>query len=158
MKRWIILAAVLMLAAAPASAQKAAKKAEPRGGLAFAWLLPQDGLKDTHDKGWGIHLLFAYQVADKMDLSVTTGYDRVLADADAGAMGAEDFTMWEFTAGPRARIDLFYIGIEGGYFTKIDEWGLVPNAGIRYKRFDVGYRMKTSGDTKIHAIRAGYFF
>lgn len=158
MKKWIILAAVLMLAATPVLAQKAVKKAEPKGALALAWLLPQDSLKDTHDKGYGIHMLFAYQLADKMDFSLTTGWNRLLADSDSEAEGAEDFTMWEFTAGPRVRLSLAYLGIEGGYFTKIDEWGWVPNAGIRYKRFDVGYRLKTSGETKIHTIRAGYFF
>ena len=148
--------AVVLLAALPASAQKATAKPEPKGGLALAWLLPQDSLKDTHDKGYGIHMFFAYQLADKMDLSMTTGWNRLLADSEAE--GAEDFTMWEFTAGPRARISLFYLGIEGGWFTKIDEFGWVPNAGVRYKRFDVGYRMKTSGETKVHTIRAGYFF
>jgi hypothetical protein len=161
MKKWIILVAVLMFAVAPvapvapAAAQNAQKtKAPPNGGLGLAWLLPQDDLKETHDKGFGIHVMFAYQLADKMELSGTTGWNRLKADA----LGAEDFNMWEMTLGPRAMIKMFYLGVEGGYFTKIDEWGWVPNAGVRYKIFDLGYRMKTSGETKYHTIRAGVFF
>lgn len=156
MKKLILLAVGLTLVAAPAFAQKSAKKSEPRGGLAYARLMPQDDLKDSHDSGNGLHLLFDYDLSDRMDLSITVGWNRISADSDAE--DAEDFTMWELTAGPRTRLKHFYLGVEYGYFTKVDEWGLVPNAGIRYKRFDVGYRMKTSGDAGIHAIRVGYFF
>jgi len=154
--RNLTLLAVMMLAATPALAMDS----DANGGLAFAWHFPQKELKESHDQGYGIHLMFAYELADKWDLSITTGWNRLLANEQPrnSPLGSDDITVWEFTAGPRLRLKWFYAGVEAGYFTKLDKWGWVPNAGVRYKILDLGWRWNSTGESEIQTIRLGVFF
>jgi len=166
MRRLLPLAALVaagLATAVPASAQLGAPPPridEPNGGLAAAYLLPREGLEETHDHGWGIHLLFAYGVTIHTDLSGTIGWNRLLARTQPSnaPRGSDDLVVWEFTLGPRFRVAWFYAGVEGGYFTRFGEWGWVPNAGIRWKILDLGYRLKSGGDAQMHTVRLGVFF
>jgi len=154
---------VILAGAFPVAAQQATpgkKLDEAHGGIGLVYYMPKGNLKETHDRGYGISLMFAYPVSDMMDLTGTTGWSRYLIKEQPSntLRGSSDLTVWEFTLGPRMRVSIVYLGIEAGYFTNFKEWALVPNAGIRWRVFDLGYRMKTNAGTEVHSIRAGIFF
>jgi hypothetical protein len=136
------------------------KEEAARGGVGVSWYMPKGELKESHDSGYGASVIFSYPASDHLDLTGTTAWSKYLVNDQPGntALGTEDFSAWEFTLGPRLRFSIVYVGIEGGYFTTFDEWALVPNAGVRWKIFDLGYRMKMGDNTEVHSIRAGVFF
>ncbi len=67
-------------------------------------------------------------------------------------------SIWEFTTGPQVDFGKLYAGFEVGYFTTMNEWGVVPNLGIRKDMIDIGLRYKVTGDGKFFALRAGLYF
>ena len=154
---------VILAGAFPVAAQQATpgqKMDEAHGGIGLSYYMPQGNLKETHDSGYGISFMFNYPISDMMDLTGTTAWSRyIINEQPANTLrGSSDLTVWEFTLGPRVRVSIVYLGIEAGYFTNFNEWALVPNAGIRWRIFDLGYRMKTNAGTEVHSIRAGIFF
>ena len=66
--------------------------------------------------------------------------------------------LWEFAAGPQFDLKALYVGVEGGYWTEIDEWGVMANAGFRKDLIDLSVRYKPTGDGEFYAIRLGFFF
>jgi hypothetical protein len=126
---------------------------QKNSGLAMSYAVPSSSFADAVDNGYGLSVIFDYPTASVADLAASLGWYRF-----AGSAGGEDVSMWEFTAGPRYRSGVFYAGVEMGYFTKVKEWGMVPNLGLRRGDLELGLRYKFSGEASFVAARLGFYF
>lgn len=163
MKVTLIVGLLILLLAMPATAQQGThsqKKDESHGGIGVSWYMPKGELKESHDSGYGVSLIFSYTTSDRMSITGNVAWSQYLANDQSGAPQEkwEDFTAWEFTSGPQFRFSLLYVGLEAGYYTHFDEWALVPNVGVRWKILDLAYRVKMGDETGVHSIRLGVFF
>ena len=156
----LLILALALPAAAQYEVQGQEKGEEAHGGIGVSWYMPQGEIKESHDSGYGLSFIFAYPASDHLDVTGNVAWSHYEINEQPGnaLRGTEDFTAWEFTLGPRLRFSIVYVGLEGGYFTGFDEWALVPNAGFRWRIFDLGYRVKMGDNTEVHSIRAGVFF
>jgi len=155
MKR-ILLAAVtlsLLLSATAAMAQKT-------GGLAISYAKPKGAMENLMGDGYGVSSVFDYPLAGIVDLTLTLGWynfdGRVLIEGTN--VKTDNFSMWEFAAGPQVDFGMLYVGVEGGYYSNEGEWGLVPNIGIRKNMIDVSLRYKVTEFVEYVAFRMGFFF
>jgi len=67
-------------------------------------------------------------------------------------------SVWEFTAGARANISIFYLEGRGGYFSGVHGWGIVPAIGLRYKKIDFQANFNIVGDYHWGGIRLAYYW
>ena len=155
MKRVTMLILVLMVAA-----QGTALAQDKNGGLAASFVLPSGDFGDFVGDGFGLSAIFDYDMANVVDISGSLGWYRFggVTLIDGTNVKTESTTMWEFAAGPQIDFGKLYVGLEGAYYTNLDEWGLVPNAGLRKGMVDIGVRYKMTEDSNFYAVRAGFFF
>ena len=133
---------------------------QQNGGLAASYLTPKGDFKQQVDNGLGISAIFDYPLAGIINISGALGWNRFsgITLVEGTNVKAESLTIWEFAAGPQIDFGRMYLGVEGGYYTNLDEWGLVPNMGIRKGMMDFSIRYKMTDDGKFVAGRAGFFF
>lgn len=152
-----ILALTLLLVLATSSQGLAAQK---NGGLAVSYVTPKGDYEEVVSDGWGTSAIFDYPFAGIFNFTGSVGWytfsGRTLIDGTN--IKTDSTTLWEFTGGPQADFGMLYLGVEGGYYTDLKEWGLVPNAGIRKNMIDLGVRYKVTDDGKFMAVRIGFFF
>lgn len=148
-----LLNLVVLVAGAAMPVPPARTGPQQNGGLAFSYAMPSSDFAETVGNGYGFSAIFDYPTASLVDLCASLGWYRF-----AGAPGRADISMWEFTAGPRFITGIFYAGLETGYFTKVKEWSMVPNVGLRKGALDLGLRYKFSGEARFVAARLGLFF
>ncbi|MFT5234620.1 MAG: hypothetical protein ACI9UK_002130 [Candidatus Krumholzibacteriia bacterium] len=155
MKRilWAILALSIMGSASSALAQKT-------GGLAVSYAKPKGNFEGLVGDGYGLSSVFDYPLSGIVDVTLSLGWynfeGRTLFEGTN--VKTESFSMWEFAVGPQVDFGMLYIGAEGGYYTNVDEWGLVPNVGIRKKMIDASLRYKMTEDAEYYAFRLAFFF
>ena len=130
------------------------------GGLAASHAAPKGDFKDLAGNGFGVAAIFDYPMAGIVNISGALGWYRFSGlDANPGLNDKTDsLSLWEFSAGPQIDLGMLYFGAEGGYYTKLDEWGLVLNVGIRKNLVELSLRYKMTEDGKFLATRAGFYF
>ena len=71
----------------------------------------------------------------------------------------DDLNLWGFAAGPRLGIGPFNFGALGSYHTEIDEFDVIPLAGINIWKLDVALRYKgLFGDADWVGVTAAILF
>lgn len=155
MKRILILVMALsmLLGAGSALAQKT-------GGLAVSYAKPKGAFEGLVGNGYGLSSIFDYSMSGIVDLTLSLGWYNFdgITIFEGTNVKTDSFSMWEFSAGPQIDFGRLYVGIEAGYYTNVDEWGLVPNVGIRKNIIDVCLRYKMTEDAEFYAFRLGFFF
>ena len=101
------------------------------------------------DLGW--NTFKGTDLASGLDLKSASGYETPLLTVD-------NLNVWEFTGGLRAKIAVFYVEARGGYFTGINEWGVVPAVGLRLGRFDIQGSYTVAGDYQWASARVGFYW
>jgi hypothetical protein len=155
MKRMLWLTMFLLLAGAnPAWA------VQKNGGLAASYTRPDGAFDAFADDGFGFSAIFDYPMARMIDITGSLGWYRFNGETlvEGTNLETDSTIFWEFVAGPQLDFQLLYVGIEGGYYTKFKEWGLVPNVGFRKDLIDISLRYKMTDDAKFYAVRLGFFF
>jgi len=155
MKRIFIAAMVLVLGLC-GSALAGGKN----GGLAVSYLTPKGDFENIVGDGYGLSAIFDYPMAGVVNISGSLGWNSFSGATiiEGTNIELEGQTVWEFSAGPQLDFGLLYIGLEGGYYTYLDEWGAVSIVGIRKDMFDFSLRYKMTEDGEFMAGRAGFFF
>ncbi len=155
MKRIVLLTMILHLVVGAA-----ALAGEKHGGLALSYAAPEGEFDKVADAGFGVSAIFDYPMAGIVNISGSLGWYRFsgVTMVEGTNVKAESRSVWEFTAGPQIDFGKLYIGLEGGYYTDLDEWGLVPNIGFRHNLIDLSLRYKATEDGKFFAGRVGVFF
>jgi len=133
---------------------------QENGGLAASYVTPKGDFAETVDDGWGTSAIFDYPLSGIINMTGSLGWYTFsgITLVEGTNVKTDSRTMWEFVAGPQADFGMLYIGVEAGYYTDLNEWGVVPNAGIRKNMIDVGVRYTVTDDGEFMAIRIGFFF
>lgn len=61
---------------------------------------------------------------------------------DENPFSAGDLGIWHFAGGLRTTLGPIYVGGLAGYWTEVDEFDVVPMAGLHIWKFDIGARYK----------------
>jgi hypothetical protein len=95
-------------------------------------VLPTGDLDDAFDAGFGAYGRIGAPIGPvKLMASVT--WNRLKS---ANPL-VEDTDVVTLTAGPHFSLAMLDIGIEGGYFSEFEEFGLAPNVSIGLLKFDL---------------------
>ncbi len=131
-------------------------------GNSFNVAFPVGDMASTYDFGWGIYGNVDYNfnkfLAGRFDLGWNTFSGPDISDTITGLSEEVKTNVWEFTAGLRVKVAIFYVEARGGYFTGVDSWGFVPAVGLRFKKFDLQGNLTVAGDNHWGAVRLAYYW
>ena len=131
------------------------------GGLAVSYVTPKGDFDQVVGDGIGLSSIFDYPLGGNVvNISGSLAYYRFsgITLLEGTNVKSESTSLWEFSGGPQLDFGRLYMGVEAGYYTNLDEWGLVPNLGLRKDMVDVSFRYKMTDDGKFMAVRVGFFF
>jgi hypothetical protein len=136
-----VLIAALALVAIPqtASAQFAIGA---RGKLLF----PTGDLADSVDTGWGLAATGDFTLIPLIELRGEAGYNSLPGKDRSDGTQIADLDIWSFLIGARLQLPIIYFSLDGGYYTELDEFSLLPGLGLRFLFLDVGGRYKWTGE------------
>ena len=166
-KATFTLFALLVLLAGNTFAQDKKNAPEKKliSGNSFQVMFPQGSLGDEYDFGWGIYgnidYNFSKHLAWRFDLgwNSLSGDEKIILDEDGNEqVVGGNMSVWEFTTGLKASISILYIEARGGYFTGINEWGVIPAAGLRLGKFDIQGNYKFLGDSNWYGARIAFYW
>lgn len=135
------------------------------GGNSFNIMIPQGKLADTYDHGFGFFGNFDYNLNKHFALRFDLGWNDVsgeettIVDQDGTVhTNHPNMSVWEFTGGLKAGVSIFYLEGRGGYYTGIGQWGIVPAAGLRIKKFDIQGSYTFAGEYEWFSARIAYYW
>ncbi len=144
MKRVLLLVAVLFsLVLLPERAE-----AQFKLGARAKLLLPTGDFNDVATTGWGLAGTGDFTIIPLLKLRGEIGYNQFDAEDEAVWDGEpiDKFDIWSFMIGARLQLPVIYLSLDGAYYTKIDEFSLLPGLGLRFLFLDVGGRYKWTGE------------
>ncbi len=131
-------------------------------GNSFNLGFPIGDMESLYDLGYGIYGNVDYNInkllVARFDLGWNTFYGSDLTNPITGLPEEIKMDIWEFTAGLRARVSIFYVEARGGYFTGADSWGFVPAVGLRLGKFDIQGNLNVAGDYHWGGARLSYYW
>ncbi|MEJ2482155.1 MAG: hypothetical protein P8049_03305 [Gemmatimonadota bacterium] len=117
-------------------------------GVGGKLLVPTGDLKDEVKSGWGIAGTGELALLGILSGVTELSYNRFPAEdgmrGDGSSYDSKD--VFGFTAGARIYLSMLFAGLDVGYFTAVDDGGLLPNIGLRIALFEVMGRYKWTGD------------
>jgi hypothetical protein len=108
-------------------------------------LLPTGDFDDVAKTGWGAAATGDFTLVPLIKLRGEVGYNRFDGETD-GETSYDDWNIWNFGIGARLQLPIVYISLDGSYYTKIDEFSVLPGIGARILFLDVGARYKWTGE------------
>jgi hypothetical protein len=108
-------------------------------------LLPTGDFDDVAKTGWGAAATGDFTLVPLIKLRGEVGYNRFDGETD-GETTYDDWNIWNFGIGARLQLPIVYISLDGSYYTKIDEFSVLPGIGARILFLDVGARYKWTGE------------
>ncbi len=134
-------------------------------GVAFNAAFPVGNLGERYSHGFGVYSNIDYNfnkfLAARFDLGWNdfSGPETSYVDDDGNIhTDHPNMSVWEFTAGLRAKISVLYIEARGGYFSGVSSWGVVPAVGLRFRRLDFQGNFTMAGDDHWGSVRVSYYF
>ncbi|HEX9166461.1 MAG TPA: hypothetical protein VF862_11170 [Gemmatimonadales bacterium] len=152
-RSFLPLLALTALAAAPAAAQTGFG---PVVGLNVA----AGSFGEYFGAGWtlGAQYIKGLPFGSLMFEAAYNGFSIVDDLTDLEAFD-DDLNLWGFAAGPRLGIGPFNVGALGSYHTEVDEFDVIPMAGINIWKLDVALRYKgLFGDANWAGLTAAFLF
>ncbi len=134
----LIVALALVAIPQPASAQF---DIGARGKLMF----PTGEFADSTDTGWGLAATGDFTLIPLLKLRGEAGYNSFSGKTE-GEVQHPDLDIWSFLIGARLQLPIIYFSLDGGYYTELDEFSLLPGLGLRFLFLDVGGRYKWTGE------------
>ena len=150
---------------------KAQEESKWASGNSFNLGFPMGDMESLYDMGYGIYANFDYNFSSFLAARFDVGWnsfsgtdvtqDLGLKSAsayEAPVVAMDNLNIWEFTGGLRAKIAVFYVEARGGYFTGINEWGVVPAVGLRFGRLDIQGSYTVAGKYQWAGARVGFYY
>ena len=123
------------------------------------------GNMELYSHGFGVYANFDYNfnkfLAARFDLGWNdfSGPEKTWVDANNVVHYSHpNMSIWEFTAGLRAKVSIIYIEARGGYYSGINSWGVTPAVGLRLGKFDLQGNFNIAGDYQWGGIRLAYYY
>ena len=136
-----VLILALALVALPRTAE-AQFKIGARGKI----LLPTGDFNDVAKTGWGLAATGDFTLIPLVKLRGEVGYNKFDGEDRSDGTTIDDWNIWSFLIGARLQLPIIYFSLDGGYYTEIDEFSLLPGLGFRFLFLDVGGRYKWTGE------------
>ena len=131
-------------------------------GTSVAVGFPIGNMASAYDFGYGVYGVIDYNInkilVGRFDLGWNTFSGPDITDPITGLPIEVQQDIWEFTAGMRVKLAIFYIEGRGGYFTGVKSWGVVPAVGLRLGKFDIQGNINIAGDNHWGGARVGYYW
>jgi hypothetical protein len=112
-----------------------------RGKLMF----PTGSFADSVGTGWGLAATGDFTLIPLIKLRGEVGYNSFPGDDRSSGTPYPDLDIWSFLIGARLQLPIIYFSLDGGYYTKLDEFSVLPGLGFRFLFLDVGGRYKWTG-------------
>jgi hypothetical protein len=130
-------------------------------GVGASIASPTGDFGDAFKTGYGVHAVYKQPVTPLVTVTGDFGWNAFSAESveigDIG-FGGEDVDLWNAALGGRVFLLPLGLGLEYGYFSEIEEWSLVPTAGMSFSKLDVSARWKATGDANWFELRAAFMF
>jgi len=127
-------------------------------GNSIIYNMPKGDNVAMHDYGYGVYANFDYNFSEHLVGRFDLGWNQFDGEDEFGIIEIEKQDVWEFSAGVRGRISLFYAEIMGGYFTGFNSWGYKPAVGVRWKNIDLQANYNFVDNREWASIRLGYYW
>ncbi|MGW8282260.1 MAG: hypothetical protein ACWGON_03065 [Gemmatimonadota bacterium] len=147
MKRLILFVAILCTVVLLPSPAQAQFNIGARGKLLF----PTGDFSDKVDTGWGVAATGDFTLIPLIKIRGEAGYNSFDGKEENGVQ-LEDLDIWSFLIGARLQLPIIYFSLDAGYYTKIDEFSLLPGLGARIWFLDAGARYKWTGENWIEVF------
>ena len=161
-----VFAIACLLSIMTVQAQAQEKKSEKGwvSGLSFSSAFPV-GNMERYSYGFGLYSNFDYNFNKNFSARFDLGWNdfsgpetTFIDNKGKTHTDQPNMSVWEFTAGLRAKISVIYIEARGGYFTGVNSWGVVPAVGLRFGKFDIQGNFSIAGDYHWGGARISYYF
>ena len=148
-------------------AQSSQVKAQEKGwtsGNSFSVAFPV-GNMELYSHGFGVYGNFDYNfnsfLAARFDLGWNdfSGPERTwIAQNNTVHTDHPNMSVWEFTAGLRAKVSILYVEARGGYYSGVNRWGVTPALGLRLGKFDIQANLNIAQEYHWGGIRLAYYY
>ncbi len=159
MKQKTGLLLILILLGGPALR---AQNGKWSSGNSFSVGFPIGDMASAYDLGLGVYGNIDYDMNKLLALRFDLGWNSFsgpdIIDPKTGLSEEVKQSVWEFTAGLRLKLAIFYVEGRGGYFTGVNSWGLVPAVGLRLGKFDIQGNLNIAGDNHWGGARISYYW
>lgn len=163
MKTTKLLIAVIIFFAGMGSINAQEKKLI--GGNSLNVIIPQGTLANRYDHGVGIYANYDYNFNEHFAARFDLGWNDISGPETSyvdnnGNIHSDhpNMSVWEFSAGLKAQISVFYVEARGGYFTGVNSWGYTPAVGLRFKKIDLQGNYTFAGDNEWASVRIAYYW
>lgn len=123
---------------------------------------PTGNMASDYDFGYGVYYNLDYSLnsllVGRFDLGWNTFSGPDGTDPITGLPVEVQQNVWEFTAGMRMKLSVFYLEGRGGYFTGVNAWGVVPAVGLRFGKLDIQGNLTIAGENQWGGARIGYYW
>lgn len=155
MKKTTLKVFLMMLIVASASTTVSAQKLIY--GNSISLMAPTGDFGDVYKGGFGINANFEASFS-KIGVLGEFGYSTFAGDDDI--IQVDDLSTWNLLVGAKLSLigPLYIEGRTGYYFGDVDEFVIIPAAGVRFKKFDINAGYQAAGDFNFMNFRVGYFW
>ena len=108
-------------------------------------MFPTGDFEKEADTGWGLAATGDFTLIPLIKIRGEAGYNK-FGGQEEGVVQHPDLDIWSFLIGARLQLPIIYFSLDGGYYTEIDEFSLLPGLGLRFLFLDVGGRYKWTGE------------
>ncbi len=164
MKTTLKSIAIIFVFAITFNNQAKAQETGWTSGTSFNAAFPV-GNMETYTHGFGVYGNFDYNfnefLAARFDLGWNdfSGPEKTWIDLNKTVHTIHpNMSVWEFTAGLRAKVSIIYVEARGGYYTGLNSWGFTPAIGLRLGKIDLQGNFNIAGDYHWGAIRLAYYY
>jgi len=133
-------------------------------GNSFSVAFPV-GNMERYSHGFGVYGNFDYNfnkvLAARFDLGWNdfSGPEKTWID-QSGIVHTDhpNMSVWEFTAGLRAKVSILYIEARGGYYSGVNRWGVTPAIGLRFGKLDIQANFNIADEYHWGGVRLAYYY
>jgi len=108
-------------------------------------MLPTGDFEKVAETGWGLAATGDFTLIPLLKIRGEAGYNSFGGKTE-GEVQYPDLDIWSFLIGARLQLPIIYFSLDGGYYTELDEFSLLPGLGLRFLFLDVGGRYKWTGE------------
>jgi hypothetical protein len=122
-------------------------------GAGLTMKYPYESFGDDFNTGYGLQAIMDYPFIPLLDVTAGIGWNH-FPEGDA----QEALDIWEFTAGARLRLGVFFMSGEVGYYTKVDDTSFLPGMGLRFTHLELAFNIRAVPSGSWTGLRLGYYF
>ncbi len=135
------------------------------GGNSLGVILPLADFSESYVVGVSFYGNIDYNLSKHLILrfdlgwSDLSGEEKEYVDTEGNTHTSHpSLTVWEISGGLRLKASIFYLEGRAGYFSGINEFGMVPAVGLRLGKFDLQANYTIAGNKDMFGARISYYW